>query len=207
MNPVIYTYDHGLLYNALKTFLHNTVILTALRSFKSHLKEFNQNKVVFSKSIKLTNTSKEVLDILDYLSMNYNERLIEILADHANTIHDANFPILTLTKPYKVNKDLKEFDAYNDREWRKVFSELMVLFEGGEEYQFWSNLPKPHFHDKKYSLLFSLEDIKAIIVQNEDEIQYILNELEALYDTAYIKNRIENELLVIGTKAQLLDII
>lgn len=205
VNPVVYTYEKGMLYNALNTFLHNSIFLSRIHEYKDHFKKFSDCKCgPFSKHISLTNTSKEIMDILDYLSIKYDEHLVEILSNHAKTIHDTNFPIITLTKPYKVvSSKGKEFIAYNDREWRKLYSDLKVIFESDPEYDKWISLKKPHFNDEPYLLKFGMKDVVTILVKETDEIPKVIHELKSIPNFSEIDKSIANNSIVIGTKKQL----
>jgi hypothetical protein len=143
------------------------------------------------------------MDILDYLSLNYTDELVDILSNHAKTIHDTNLPILTLTKPYRViNSEGKEFVAYNDREWRKLYPELKLFFESEKEYDEWNKKAKPHFNDKEYLLKFVLEDVKAILVKSEEDIDEISKELKKLFGEKLLAV-IDSRSLFIGTKEML----
>lgn len=205
VNPVVYTYEKGMLYNALNTFLHNSIFLSRIQEYKDYFKKFSDCKCgPFSKLIYLTNTSKEVMDILDYLSIKYDEHLVEILSNHAKTIHETNFPIITLTKPYKVvSSKGKEFIAYNDREWRKLYSDLKVIFESDPEYDKWVSSKKPHFNDEPYLLKFGMEDVMAILVKETDEIPKVIHELKSIPNFSEIDKLIANNSIIIGTKDQL----
>ena len=202
INPVVYTYENGLLYNALSTFLYNSVFLSKIQKYKTYLKKFSDCKCgPFSKRIHLTNTPKEVMDILDHLSTKYDENLVEILSNHAKTIYETNMPILTLTKQYKVtNGQGAEFIAYNDREWRKLFSDLKIHFEGDSEYEKWTKTPKPHFNDKPYLLTYNIEDIKAILVKSKDEIDIVINELKKKFVEKLVDTQIASGSLIVATK-------
>lgn len=137
INPVVYTYKNGLLEKALHIFFYNSLFLTRLEVYKERFKEFSDSGYgPFSKRISLTYTPKEVMDILDHLSMKYDEDLLMILSNHAKAIYDSNFPVLTLTNPYLIS-DAKgnHFVAYNEREWRKLYKELKALFESDDEYK------------------------------------------------------------------------
>jgi hypothetical protein len=205
INPVVYTYDKGLLYNALNTFIQNSLLLSNLQEFKPSLKEFSDCKCgPFSKVIILSQIPKQVMDILDYLSNQYDESLVDILINHSKKIYDTNMPILTLTKQYKVlNNHGREFIAYNDREWRKLYTDLKIYFIGDEEYEKWNRTSKPHFNSDPYLLKFSIEDVKAILVQTAEHIDEMTKELKVIYGAEKIENQIASKSLLIGTKNML----
>jgi len=205
INPVVYTYEKGILHKALSQILYSTIFLKVMLTYKSHFKEFSEKGYgPFSKRIHLTNTPKEVLDILDFLTTNYNEDLVTILSNHAKSIYDTNFPILTLTKPYQVsNNEGKQFIAYNDREWRKLYSELGVVFEGDKEYEEWDKKDKPHFSEVKYRLKFDIADIKTIMIESEKEYNEVISTLKTSFDPNLVDRLIKESSLVIGTREQL----
>ncbi|MCU7551790.1 abortive infection system antitoxin AbiGi family protein [Chitinophagaceae bacterium LB-8] len=203
-NPVVYTYKNGLLQNNLKSFLDNTVFLSFITEFRDKLKLFNSNGMKFSSHINLTNTTKEALDLLDYLTLNYKDELIDSISAHSRAIHLKNIQIFAITKQYKVkNVQDKEFIAYNDREWRKSYPELDILFEGEENYTHWINAPKPHFNNEPFLLKFSIKDVKAILVKNKEEIYEIVSELKSLHGDDLIDKLVSRRSLLIGTKETL----
>lgn len=205
INPVVYTYNNGLLEKALHIFFYNSLFLTRLEVYKDKFKVFSDTGYgPFSKRISLTNTPKEVMDILDYLSTKYDEDLLIILSNHAKAIYDANFPVLTLTKPYVVT-DAKgnQFIAYNDREWRKLYKDLKVLFESEDEYNQYAATKKPHFHDDKLILHFNIDDIRGVLVEKDDEVNEIYKVLSGLYGQAKIDDLIGKKSLILGTKQML----
>ena len=206
INPVVYTYDKGILHKALSQILYSTIFLKVMQTYKSYFKLFSDRGYgPFSKRIQLTNTPKEVMDILDFLTVKYDGNLVEILSNHAKAIYDTNFPILTLTKPYKVtNSEGKEFIAYNDREWRKLYSQLSVVFEGDKEFEDWSKKQKPHFNEDEYRLKFDITEVKAILLDSETELDEIISALKAAYDPNLIDKLIAENSLTIGTKDQLI---
>ena len=201
-NPVVYTYEKGLLNRALSTFLFNSLFLSRIQQFKPKLKEISDCKCgPFSKLISLTNTPKEVMDILDHLSMKYDDNLVDILSNHAKTIYDTNMPILTLTKQYRVvNAQGKEFIAYNDREWRKLYSDLPIYFEGDNEYEQWTKTPKPHFSDKDHVLTYKIEDIKAVLIKDKSEVDEVIKVLKQVFGDNAVDTQLGNGSLLIGTK-------
>ncbi len=204
LNPVIYTYENGILQNSLNAFFYNSIFLKELQEFKLHLEELSKYKITFSSKIWLSNTPKEVVDILDYLSLNYSEELINILANQAQSIYNSNLHILQLTKPYKVyNGSGKEFIAYNDREWRKQYPDLGFIIDEFE-YKTWESKAKPHFHEEKYLLKFDIQDVKVILVDSDIEVLEITQHLKNLYGNSVIENLIDNKSLFIGTRDTLI---
>lgn len=205
INPVVYTYENGQLYNSLTTFLYNSLFLSNLQDFKSDLKNFSDYKCgPYSTNIHITNTPKEVMDILDYLSTNYDEKLVDLFYNNAKSIFKTNMSIFTLTKQYKViDGNGTEFIAYNDREWRKLFSDLNIYFEGDSEYEKWTNTPKPHFNDKPFLLTFKIEDVKAVLVKSNDEIDFVIKELKNNYGEMPVELQLTKGSLIIGTKETL----
>ncbi len=99
VNPVVYTYDNGILHKALSKILYSTIFLKVMQTYKSSFQGLGKNGIPFSKQIKLSNTPKEVMDILDYVTLHYDAELVDVLSNHAKSIYETNFPILTLTKP------------------------------------------------------------------------------------------------------------
>lgn len=205
INPVVYTYNDGLLYNALNTFIDNSTFLAFLNDLKEKIKEISDCKCgPISKMMKLTNTSAESVAMLDYLSMHYNEELIQIVSKHSKTFHDTNLAIITLTKPYKVTTaEGKEFIAYNDREWRKLYPDLSFLVEESEDYKKWDKEAKPHFHKDPYLLEFAIQDVKAVLVDKETDIADLVEEINKQYGKELIDDLLSKKHLNIGTKEML----
>lgn len=206
INPVVYTYEEGILHKALNKILYSNVFLKVMQKYKTYFKiSSKRGHGPFSERIHLTNTPKEVLDILDFLTVNYNEDLITILSNHAKSIYDANFPILTLTKPYKVtNNEGNQFIAYNDREWRMLYPNLGVVFEDTKEYEEWNHREKPHFNEDEYRLTFDIKDVEVIMIENDSEFDEIVSILKALHNPDLIDKLLSENLLTIGTKDQLI---
>ncbi len=204
LNPVIYTYDEGLLNNAIQIFLENSLFLTFMTRYKDTIKKYSDAKgPPISKYMDLSNTSKQAKAILDYLSTKYDEDLIHLLSEHSKAIHETNFRIVTLTKPYKVNNNKgNAFIAYNDREWRKIYPDLKFLMEEDDEYEKWEKTAKPHFHKDPYLLHFNLSDVKAIMVKDDAETDTVINMLRKQYGQE-ADDSLKSGALQIGTKEKL----
>gem|GEM_PF-3090613 len=205
INPVIYTYDGGLLEQALQKILYSTVFLRAMENYKDQFANFHKAGLIFSKKIKLTNTSEQVYAILDYITTHYTPELVDILAGHAKSIYDTNFPLLLLTKPYTVmNGAGRRFTAYNDREWRKLYQEIPPLFEGDDAYNKYDRTAKPHFHEEAYRLSFDITDLKAIMVKHSDEIKLVQDHLSEKHGEKRVAALLDTKSLIIGTKDMLI---
>jgi hypothetical protein len=206
LNPVVYTYENGLIYNALNTLLENSVFISYLKSIGAKLKDYsahNKDRIPISRVVSLSNTSKEAIAIFDYLSLDFDEGLLGIVSDYARVVHETNLPVIALTKPYKVkDRAGEEFIAYNDREWRKSYKNLGFIFEEDPEYKKWDETKKPHFNDDPYLLKFAPADIKAILVKEDSEIKEIISELRAVFGVK-IDDLVSDEQLMIGTKEML----
>lgn len=206
IDPVIYSYEQGLLHSALNTFLFSSIFLKHIQTYKKYLKIFSEkNYGPFSKRISLSNTPKEVMDILDYLSTKYDENLLIVFSNYARMIYDTNLPILTLAKPYKVvSAKGQEFIAYNDREWRKLYPQLPIYFEGDLEYEEWDKKPKPHFDQDEYLLKFSIEDVKAVLVKDSKDIADLTEYLYKLFGRSTIEELVVKKRIIIDTKENLI---
>lgn len=207
INPVIYTYKDGEAHVSLTKYLENSVFLSRLREFKEYFKKWSECKCgVFSSSIAMANTSKEASKLVDYLSTNYDEELVEHLSNYANSLFQATKPVIFLTKPYIVtNKKEESLVAYNDREWRKIYLDLDFYTESMQEYNYWTKQNKPHFNQDIYRLTFHLSDISAILIKNEDEKSEIMDILKTKYQEDELQNVISTKQLIIETKANLIN--
>ena len=206
INPVIYTYKDGEAQASLTNYLENVVLVSKLRDFKEQFEEWTKCKCgKLSSSLNITNTSEEAMNLVDFVSSNYNEELVEHLTNFANSIFSATKPFIYLTKPYQVeNRNGDTFIAYNDREWRKTFIELDFQVEDTKEYDHWLNQKKPHFHEEKYRLTFDVSEISAILIKNEDERSDIIDALSQKFPKVEIENLIKGEKLFIDTKDKLI---
>lgn len=212
LNPVIYTYPNGTLYNVINSVLENSLLSAYLRDFKDILKKNSNAKAgPIANNIKFDGPiSPSTIDILNFFSQNYNEELLQIISNNASAIHTANFEVIKLSKPYKVrDKKGNSLIAYNDREWRKVFEDIPVLFEKNalgvltEEYKDWANKAKPHFSEEKYRLKFSLNDLQAVLVKSKKEKKLILVALSNIYGKKEIDRRISSGKIIVGNKKYL----
>ena len=207
LNPVIYTYEAGELETAMEDYLNNSVLLSRLKGFKKHFAGFTKiGKGKFSDYIKVTNTSKEVINLADYLSVKYDEELIEILSAYANAIFDGTKKIINLTKPYKIiDSEKKERIAYNDREWRKIYKELDFVVEGSDEYAHWEATKKPHIYDEKFRLNFEIENLKIIVIKEKEDFDKVLAILLKKHGEKKVRGLIDSKNLLIDTKANLIE--
>lgn len=208
INPVVYTYENGVLHNSMNSFLYSSIFIRVLDNYKEHFEKFSKSKAgKFSELIHLTNTPKHSMDILDYLSTKYDEELLLVISNYAKSIYDSNLEIVNLTKNYKVKDEAgREFIAYNDREWRKIYLDLGFLLEGSPEYAKWDKAPKPHYDEDKYLLKFDISDIKVIMVADESEISPLAEFLSNKYGKDKILGLLHSKALVIDIQKNLVDI-
>ncbi|MGG9971192.1 abortive infection system antitoxin AbiGi family protein [Ferruginibacter sp. SUN002] len=206
INPVIYTYEKGEAQVSLSSYLDNSVFVSRLSHFKEYFKKWTECKCgTFSSSISLTNTSKEALALADYVSLKYNEELVEHLSSYANSIYQASKPIIFLTKPYLVlNKEGEQKVAYNDREWRKTFLDLDFHVEDSDEFQHWIKQKKPHFHQEEYRLTFKIPEISVILLKEESEIKEVIDILKINCSETEIEELLSKRKMFIGTKDKLI---
>lgn len=206
VNPVTYTFKDGILYDAVNTFLFGSLFLHALERYKDDFKHMSTNKIgPFSKLIHLTNTPPEVMDILDCLSTNYDENMFNAIMQYADMMYRSNLSVVALTKSYMVrDSQSREFVAYNDREWRKIYMNLNTILEENPEYEKWSKTPKPHYPDPTLSLKFSLEDLKAILVSTSDELISFTEYLKQRFDRNNVEKRMADGSLIVGTQDDLI---
>lgn len=205
-NPVNYTFENGTLDKSAKDFLYNSIFVKSLKKYKEQFKKLHDSKSgPFSKNISLSNTPEEVMKILDYLTLNYNEELFDILSDYATNIYYANWSILSLTKSYSVtDNEGNTFIAYNDREWRKVFPEIDFVFENDPDFDKWTkNTPKPHFNEDEFRLRFNIEDLKVVMVTAEEEKPLIIDLLQKTYGQDLINKLLSTGSLAVDTSENL----
>lgn len=211
VNPVTYTYKDGILYDTVNAFLYGTLFLHVLERYKGEFKNMSDKKMGrFSDLIKLTNTPAEVMNILDCLSTNYDENMFNAIRQHADALYRKNAAIVALTKPYIVKDSQgKEFIAYNDREWRKLYMSLNVIVEGSAteknpEYDHWCNTKKPHYPDPNLALKFPFDDLRVILVEKADDVIALTAHLDKKLGQDVVKKRIAAGTLIIGTQVDLI---
>ncbi|MEO5685661.1 MAG: abortive infection system antitoxin AbiGi family protein [Chitinophagaceae bacterium] len=207
LNPVCYTYRDATLDQSVFTILNNTAFLHFLKDFKPTLALNTQSKgKPISEQMNITNLSTEVAGILDYLSVNFDEKLFDNIVQHAASTYTANQGVIKLAKPYEVqNKGCQSFVAYNDREWRKTYPALNYIYkEEKDDYEFWYQEPKPHFHDAPYIIAFDLDDLKAVLVADEKEKAELENWLQSKFGAKQYDAHVANQSLTIGTYDQLM---
>jgi hypothetical protein len=220
LNPVIYTYEDGLLEKNIQKYLDNAIFLSSINTFRQFFERLSKDpqEPPWSEQFELTNTSKEVYSILDFLSKNYSEEynapLFEMIASYAKTIGDATLPIISLTKRHEVfSLKGQKFIAYNDREWRKNYPNLGFLFETNagdaeiqEDYATWIGANKPHFPQDEHRLRFDPEDIKIVVVQCGEQIEMITNFLKQRFSDERITSLLKSKSIMIGTLETLSEI-
>ncbi|MEY4875974.1 MAG: hypothetical protein RL708_1123 [Bacteroidota bacterium] len=213
LNPVVYSYEDGLIDDAISFFTDSVLLHHELHHFKNILEQNTNNKkgriseqinlykIITSQKQKISN---EVKDVFDYLGNNYNEELVDVISNYANEIFNRSMGIIALTKKYIVtrkNNDTKV--AYNEREWRKLYKDLAIIFEEEYNYKDFTNKqvkPKPHFEEEKYLLRFSINEIKAILVDTENNVIEITNELKEIFGQVIVEELLLKKKLLIGTK-------
>ena len=205
VNPVLYTYDEGNLESSINILLENSLFLKYITNFNETIEKYSKQKGdPISKYMDLSGTSKEAKDVLDYLSVKYDEDLIQIISRLSNKTLDTNFNIVKITKAYKVkDKEGKEFIAYNDREWRKVYDNLPFLMEGSPEFEEWDKKNKPHFEKDPYLLKFELGNLRAVMVETEEKVHDVISFLKGHYGEHEIISLLDKGDLYIGTQKML----
>jgi hypothetical protein len=206
INPVVYSFNEGVTAKAIKAYLDNSVLISRISSYKENLKKFSDHKCgPFSKRISVSNTSKESMDIIDYLSMQFNEELVDIISRYGQVNFEQTKTLILLAKPYEVeNNDGEKFIAYNDREWRKTYPQLDFILDSEESYQEMKNRKKPHLIEEEYRLNFDLTDISVIVVEKESDIEEIKNKMYNRFGNKTVEARLKSEDLKIDTKDNLI---
>lgn len=208
LNPVIYTHEDGVLKEAHDTIFKHTFFLQYLKKYEESFKELSNTQTKISEVLSFPNLTRDSITILDYLSCNYTEELFNAICNHSKTIFDENLKIVSLMKNFKVsNNEGQIFIAYNDREWRKTYPSLEFILEDvddeSSDYNKWHKAEKPHFNEEEHRLKFDIEEVKAILVKEEDEIIEMQVYLTHIYGDIIYELVGQNK-LNIGTKEQLI---
>lgn len=186
LNPVVYVYENSLVENGVHENFGFSILPQTLSLFKKLRSDFKTNKVNSQKRnselISFKPLPSEVKNLIDSISENTDDDLIESIKNLFGKIFETSHKQIMLLKPYKVeNTEGQKFIAYNEREWRKTFFDLNFYYEFtpsnvlNPEFIKWKKIDKPHFKDKDHTLQIPLEDIKYIIVKEVHEIDYIKN--------------------------------
>lgn len=187
LNPVMYLSENSEIGQGFHYNFNAGVIPQIIKSVKLFKK---QNPCY---DLKFTPCSEEVKDLIDNVDENTSENLLSAIQNLFGNIFENTLRQIYLLKPYKVkDKNGKEWIAYNEREWRRNFFKTPFIRENkpngtkNEKYTEIINKPKPHFYDEYHILRIDIQDIKNIIVKEEEEIidieNFIRNELS--YDVA-----------------------
>lgn len=204
LDPVIYTHEEGELKKAFDKYIENSVLLSSLEKYKDHYKKMSDSGLLFSKHVRVSNTSPQAMALIDSLIKqgSFNE---EVLIN-VSRVSEENFrnskKLLNLMKPYEVyDKAGNKFIAYNDREWRKTFEDLGFIDSETDADQFiqMSKAPKPHITDVKYKTWLLLEDIRVIIVENSNEVQSLKEEIYKIHTQEKVDERLNDGSLIIDT--------
>lgn len=175
LNPVFYVKNGSEIEKIFSYNFQTSIIPQALYSAKI-LSSDDSIKGKFSDYIRINPMSNEVKNLFDSVDKHVNDSLIESIKKIFEKYYVNTLKQMLLLKPYKIkNKQGEVKIAYNEREWRKSFTELHYISEYdpkgnlNKAFEFWTKRPKPHY-TKEFILDFDRNDIKCIYVENEEEV-------------------------------------
>ncbi|MEQ3661297.1 MAG: hypothetical protein ABNG96_01280, partial [Flavobacterium sp.] len=175
---------------------------SVLSHYHEELCKVESNKKFKSESLKSFN-------IIDYNKLDKNS--IKELQNPFQDIFDKTSVLFPFFKNYKIiNKEGKQIDAFNDREWRfipKVNVNDLIIYEDSNLPQFDGKINpiflkiskelKPHRRD--IVLNFDLDDISNIIVNYKNEINIIYDILHEKFGKEEVDKSIKKGNLSINS--------
>jgi hypothetical protein len=210
LNPVQYIYSNSMGFNALFKLMNLGITPQILKVLKATFDKYpatlKGEKV--SNHLKIDPLLEENKKLLDAIDSETSGALVEAIQEFGGVLFFEASKLILLSKPYKVyDKKGEEFIAYNDREWRKVFEKDEPIFHfeknmsGVESKEFVQlEKDKPLLKDKEHTLQINLEMIEEIVVTTEGEKEHIIKVLNTKFGEVAVKDRIENEQLLIIIK-------
>jgi len=204
LNPVCYIYENSEMEKAILNLIDLSTILQGVGILKDITQVSNFTKI--TDHIKLTPLLVEVENLLNSITKETSDEMISAIKSYSAKIYENAYYQLLLAKPYRITNKIGETKvAYNEREWRKSYKELVPLFEtdksgkSNPEYAKWSTTQKPHFNDQNHMLKIGIENIKFIVVNEEREIQGIEDILLNIYGKDKMDKVYSSGLFQIGT--------
>lgn len=208
INPVCYVYKNSIMEKAILNLYDLSIIPQTVHILKDITKDKNFTKI--TNHIRLNPLVSEVENLINSITIETSDEMISAIKKYSEKIYENAYFQLLLAKPYKVVNKVGEIKvAYNEREWRKGYKELGYIFEtdkkGNKNLEFEKLItkPKPHFSEDNYILKLEIENIKFIVVNNENEIKDIQNLLEEIHGTEKMNKIYSSKSIEIGTLEKL----
>ncbi|SHF01964.1 Putative abortive phage resistance protein AbiGi, antitoxin [Arenibacter palladensis] len=204
LNPVIYIYENSIVDKSITNLLNLSLVPQTIDILKDITKGKGFTKI--TDYIKFNPLPKEVKELINSIDKHTDDNLILAIKKYAEEAHQNVYFQILLSKPYKVkNKNNQTRIAYNEREWRKGFLNLGIIFEtkmSGEknpEFEKWIGTDKPHFNEPKNILKIDIENITHLIVEKEREVSELTDFIKDEFSVKKIDNLLATESLKIGT--------
>lgn len=204
LNPVIYIYENSIVDKSITNLLNLSLVPQTIDILKDITKGKGFTEI--TDYIKFNPLPKEVKELINSIDKHTDDNLILAIKKYAEEAHQNVYFQILLSKPYKVkNKNNQIRIAYNEREWRKGFLDLGIIFEtkmSGEknpEFEKWIGTTKPHFNEPKNILKIDIENITHIIVEKEREVSELTNFIKEEFPIKKIDNLLTTDSLKIGT--------
>jgi len=216
LQPVFYTYENSYVERSLRPIRQIFDVAGIFSDINKHL---SKNKIdIKFKGIDFSDIGLKTFDTL--IRTNFDHKQSKIIEHFLTEISEVFVYYELYSKRINAkNKVGEEFICFNDREWRYIPDfkykflyepdpHIYTLKEDDEEY-------KKRLREHKESLLigkeqlskhilkFDLDDIKSIVVKNDDEIENIFDLLKEVYGEQFVLQRIFNGSLLVTSYDQL----
>ena len=185
-NPVLYVYENSVVESSIKDNFNFSILPQTLEVIKDFYKGCKCDEI--TQHIDFNPLPQEVKKLINSISENTKDELIVSIKELFESIFENSYRQIQLAKSYKIkDKDDNTFFAYNEREWRKSYFDLNVIYETNPkgtvnpEFTKWMNTDKPHFQDSEHTLHIPIEKIKYVIVKEQQEVFDIVKYITELY--------------------------
>lgn len=197
LHPVIYTFDGSEFSERIAATEVGAAFGQALDIFVEHGKV----KVVSENA-----TIKKYLELIDDNFTTTHAEKVKVISE--DIFMAANY-IRVHAKNYVVHQEGKKIIAFNDREWRYIpekglEDDPVLIFEGDKRFDYWKNkVIKPKPHGVSIPLAIKLEDIRYIVVNNDNEVEELYTYMEELHPKDAVYHAVKKGALKVYTMENL----
>lgn len=188
LNPVLYLYENGIIEKGIKDNFDFSILPQTLEIVKDFYKKCDCESI--TDHINFNPLPEEVKNLINSISAKTDDKVISSIKELFGSVFENSYRQILLAKPYKIITKLgDERIAYNEREWRKSFFDLHFIYElkpNGEintDFTKWTNTPKPHLTEAKYTFKIPIDLIKYVIVEKSEEKSEMENFIKSNFDS------------------------
>jgi hypothetical protein len=203
ISPVMYVHENSNVIKLSKNLKKDLMLLNAETNMNSLIKNIALNHTITDTNSDLFFTKESLKEI--------SRNNIKIIQNSKPWKEKINFEIKIVSSAGEDCIMYEEvlINCYNEREWRFVpeFEDnefLDIIYEKNPDaedeidtnYTKYKSLEKPHLKDDKHKLAFDLQDIKYIIVKEQNEVEKVTETLkdtfgESIVNDCLIKGKLQ----------------